>query len=703
MVSWPDMNRRRAQRACAAALVCIVGALGCSSRGSGGGGDAGPPAAPASASASSSAALPAPAAPKPGAGAVVREGSVVARARTEDALYVADEDHRVLRVVALPFDPARPARAVPLPGAPAQIVATEGGVLVTVREPGLLLLLRPDAAAGLVEAFRVELPADAWGLAVTPDGATAIVSSAWTHQVSAVDLAARKVRWSVDVAREPRGIAVRADGAAAYVTHLVGARLTRLDDLAAAAPRVHAVDLPASPLRAPPGRALAASLGYAAALSDDGGRLYVARHALGALGKEAWFGVSTVDVLLTDGDTALAPSRGGRLPFLRADQGKEADDVKLPGGALSPFTQPRAVVYRRRSHTLLVAAEGDDLLAELDALALDPTLSVLRSYPVGGGYDPVLPVASSCGAPTGVALSEDEATAFVFCRATCDLAEMRLDPMTPEAPFVPSAPRVAHLADDPVDPFVAQGRRLFYNATDRLTSGGLACAGCHPEGRDDGFVWHEAKFNSADGTSVNFVGAPEDVPEEDHVKGTPRRTPMLAGHVASAGPYGWHAESPTLEGRLAAGFGLHRWGALPKHEPANVTARAEYLAAFLRKGLVPPPREGRPRTAEEQRGHDVFTSDEAKCARCHVPDTGYTDRAAYALGQRLSPPDFDVDPIREIKTPSLLSVGGRAPYFHDGSAASLEELFERNADRMGHTSQLSKQDRAALVAFLRTL
>ena len=254
-----------------------------------------------------------------------------------------------------------------------------------------------------------------------------------------------------------------------------------------------------------------------------------------------------------------------------------------------------------------------------------------------------------------------------------------------------------------MDASVALGRRLFYNATDRITSGGVACAGCHPEGRDDGFVWHEAKFNSADGTAVNFVGSAENLPEEDHVKGYPRRTPMLAGRVASAGPYGWHAESPTIDDRLTNGFGLHRWGPMPKHEPANLSARAERLVTFLRRGLVPPPRVDRPETPEEQRGRAIFTSDQAKCSICHVPETGYTDRIAYPLVRRALPVGFDDEPRREFKAPSLLFVGGHAPYFHDGAAASLEELIDRNDDRMGRTNQLSKEDKAALAAFLRTL
>jgi cytochrome c peroxidase len=672
----------------------------CSSRGSGGA-DAGAPAPSGSASAlpvtSAGAAVARPSGPLP------REGSVLARAAAGDALYVADEDHRVLRVVPLPLDPARPARAVPLPGAPAQIVVLADRVLVTVRDPGLLLVLRPDAAAGLVEAGRVALPADAWGLAVTPDGATALVSSAWTHQLSAVDLSALTKRWSVDVAREPRGIAARADGAAAYVTHLVGAALTRVDGIATATPAVKRVDLPASPLRAPSGRALHATLGYAATFSADGARLFVARHALGAMGKEAWFGAATVDVLLTAGDAPLAPRHAGRMPFLRADKGKESEEIKLPGASLTPFTQPRALVYRARTRTVLVAAEGDDRVVEMDAVSADPTLAVLRTYRVGGGVDPVLPVASTGAAPAGLALSEDEGTAWVFCRGSYDVAAIKLDadPLAPPGAAV--APRLVHLADDPVDAGVGLGRRLFYNATDRVTSGGLACAGCHPEGRDDGFVWHEAKFNTQSGTSVNFVGAPEQVPDEERVKGYPRRTPMLAGRVGAGGPYGWHAESPDLADRLAHGFALHRWGGMPAHEVGNLAARGGPIGAFLRRGLVPPPRDEHPPTPEEQRGKEIFGSEEARCSKCHLPAAEYTDRLAQRLGAWPKAADFDEEEDARFKTPSLFFVAGRAPYFHDGSAASLDELVDRNGERMGKTSHLSREDRAALVAFLRTL
>src|SRR5262249_11670093 len=158
--------------------------------------------------------------------------------------------------------------------------------------PGMLLVMRPDEAAGLVETARVSLPADAWGIAVATDEHLAIVTSAWTHQVSAIDLASATRLWTIDVARQPSGVVVRADGTSAYVSHLVGGAITRIDDLRSA-PKVSRIPLPPSPLRTPSGATLDASLGYAATLSPDEARLYVARHALGALGNSAWFGAAT--------------------------------------------------------------------------------------------------------------------------------------------------------------------------------------------------------------------------------------------------------------------------------------------------------------------------------------------------------------------------------------------------------------------------
>jgi DNA-binding beta-propeller fold protein YncE/mono/diheme cytochrome c family protein len=691
-------------------LACAALGSACADGGAPAAGS-GEPAASASAVASSpSAAAPPVTAASP---IPVRVGGALARAVEGDALWLADEDHRTVRRVALPLGEKPSMASIELPGAPVQVLPLDGRVLVTVRDPGLVLELEPTRDGGLVERARVAVDADAWGLAVTRDASIALVTSAWTSKVAAIDLATRAVLWTIDVAREPRAVVIDEAGTTAWITHLTGGELTRLSASAPAGlrerPTVARVALPPAPFRAPSGVTLGASLGYAAALSPDGARLFVARHALGALGDTAWFGASTVDVLLTADASPLAPARHSQPPFLRADRGRDGTELAVPPNPLSPFTQPRALALRRRTNSVLVASEGSDLVAELDASALDPTRAVLATYRVGRDYEPNLGTAGTCGAPTGLALSDDERTAWVFCRATYDLATIALADFGPEgAPDPKAAGEVVattRLADDPLaDAIAAAGRRLFYNATDRVTSGGLGCAGCHPEGRDDGHTWHEARFNTRDGTQTNFVGHEANLPSEEGLRGHPRRTPMLAGRVASQGPYGWHGESPTLPARLEAGFTLHRWGGMPKHDVSALVARSERLTRFLRQGLVAPPVVSAPLEPLQSRGRELFNSPSVGCATCHAPESGFTTRAVVPLTKLPPRAGFDAEENEHFKTPSLHYLAGRAPYFHDGRAPSIEWILDNNpGDRMGKTSHLSADDRAALAAYLKTL
>ena len=80
-------------------------------------------------------------------------------------------------------------------------------------------------------------------------------------------------------------------------------------------------------------------------------------------------------------------------------------------------------------------------------------------------------------------------------------------------------------------------------------------------------------------------------------------------------------------------------------------------------------------------------------------------RSADAVALLQPPPTLAlaVDPNDAFKTPSLLFGGGTPPYYHDGRAPTLETLISGNDDRMGRTRQLTEEDRAALVAFLKTL
>lgn len=653
-----------------------------------------------------------------------REGSAIARSPDRDAIFVADEDHSAVRAIALPAEVKSTIIDFKAPGAPAQIVSLGDRLLVTVRQidkgEGALLVLARNGLE-LKESARVELPVDAWGVTVTPDDKIALVTSAWSHKLSAVDLATSKVIWSIDTAREPRGVVVlppREPGVyRAYINHLVGSDLTRVDFKGSDAPEVKRVELPAAPLLSPPNTKLTASLGYSLALNPKGDRLYVPRIALGALGSSSWFGESTVDVMLTADETLRAPRRSP-LPTARFIE-FVAEEMGQPHGRWLPgvtpvmdttvsITQPRAAVYRRKSNTLLVASEGADALIELDALAIAPTLVSARGYSLAKRPDPVTHIPLHGAAPAGVVLSEDEDVAYVYCRATNDVIIVRIPP---EDGSYNVAPPIAVALSSEEDK-LRGGRAMFYNATESIISGGLACAGCHPEGRDDGFTWHEATITVEKSAVTNFIAGTDlsafkarwgDLTiEGEGGVGYARQTPIIAGRVSAVGPYGWHGESKTLEDRIVAGFGLHRWFSGYGNE-VMARAYASQLATFLRLGLTPPPRVERPLTDEERRGKALFESPATQCATCHVPATAYTDRNPVPIKGYKAPSGFAEDPNPAYKTPSLLFVGGSSPYFHDGRFGTLEKLIEFNQDRMGKTTHLSADDRKALIAFLRTL
>lgn len=643
--------------------------------------------------------------------APTHQGSALVRGARNEALYIADEDHARLVVAPLPLG-SKPLVTFDLPGRPAQVLALEDRLLVTIRDPGLLLSIPLGEDQALRIAQRVSLPDDAWGLAVDSEEDTAFVTSGWTHRFTGVDLADGEVLFEVDVAREPRGIAIMPDGRTAYVTHLMGPEITRIDGIDSPSPAVRRVELPAGRLSVSLDREpLDATLAYAPVLSPDASRLFVPRHVLGGLGWSPWFGRPTVDVLSTRDDTPLAPERTNK--GLKAEQHlRDLNTLEDEGESLSlPLlytVQPRATVFRSSTHTILVASEGHGRITELDARATDPSVHPVYRYELTHDAKE----AERCGAPSGIALSADETTAFVWCRTTNEIAVTPLKASFAAGPDgYPDRPSYVSVASTPLAEPAETGRRLYFDARNddarnAGVSGGLGCAGCHPDGRDDGHVWLESSAGGFFAGKLRRKFFMSQVQLEPFV-GTPRQTPMLAGRVTPEGPYGWRAKEKSLEQRVLKGFTVHRWfgsDALAKNPEfiANHEEQARSLAAFLRTGLVPPPVAHRPLSDLEVRGKELFDGD-ASCAGCHTPATDFTNRAVFDLkmGQaRLEP---TIKESNEYRVPSLLGVAGTPPYLHDGRYATLEDLVADLDDEMGTTSDLQPADLQALTAYLRTI
>jgi cytochrome c peroxidase len=117
-------------------------------------------------------------------------------------------------------------------------------------------------------------------------------------------------------------------------------------------------------------------------------------------------------------------------------------------------------------------------------------------------------------------------------------------------------------------------------------------------------------------------------------------------------------------------------------------------------------------STEQQAGLQLFRG-KANCAACHV-GPNFTDERLHNTGVawrdgRLADPGAGRG---DFKTPTLREIARTAPYMHDGSVATLEdvvEYYDRGGNRNPHLDaelrplRLSVEDKRALLAFLRSL
>ncbi len=252
-----------------------------------------------------------------------------------------------------------------------------------------------------------------------------------------------------------------------------------------------------------------------------------------------------------------------------------------------------------------------------------------------------------------------------------DLAAAKLD----AAPPARASATVSALR--PLPPSVSaeawQGRRIFHDSTNKhmTPQGIIACSTCHPDGGDDGLTW----FLSS-GTEGKRV----------------RRSMPLGGFRFTSPHLHWSGEFSDLNAlvqstvtQVMGGDGL-----LIDHH-----ALMTYLTEMVQLPL-PPTQDA----AAVDRGRSLFESPQSGCATCHS-GPNYTDGQLHTvLKQGILPEQTPLN----ARTPSLIGVFLRAPYFHDGRSPDLVDLHTR-ADLQGHgnVTKLSPQQLGELIVFIKSL
>ncbi|MQF48755.1 hypothetical protein FIM08_02485 [SAR202 cluster bacterium AC-647-N09_OGT_505m] len=323
-----------------------------------------------------------------------------------------------------------------------------------------------------------------------------------------------------------------------------------------------------------------------------------------------------------------------------------------------PVNMPFSVALSPDEKTLYVANAGSDDVSVIDL----NTNQGLAHISVGSN-------------PRGIAVSPDGSNVYVNNVLDGNLSVIDTDTLT--------VTNLVTITNIPLSPTLLEGKKIFNSAASPslTTDHWISCATCHFDGMMDGRTW---------------MGFPDG----------PRNTPSLFG-VGQTLPMHWSGDLDELQDvevtirDIQFGTGLitgspHDTMGKPH---AGLSHELDALAAYLGtiEVLDSPFRDNR---AEINIGRLVFEN--LECQSCHIPPL-YTDHKLHDVGTG--------DPSLErnshgrgtsFDTPSLIGLWLTAPYFHDGSAATIEQVLQTETVH-DVFDNIQTEELTALIAFMRGL
>lgn len=538
------------------------------------------------------------------------------------------------------------------------------------------------------------------GFSLSADGRRLFIANSWDDTVTVADTQSGRVTATWAAGYEPSSVVEDAAGRMLYVADRIGNNITVLD----AATGEEKVTLEA-------GRG-ASYLTMAA----DGSRLYVTHvypnstpHRTPPKSEVTIIDPARARVvdrwMLPEiaGVFHLAISRDGRLgalaelhpknlvPLAHVEHGwafvntltvfgaDVGGRVEIPLDEIDRyFAMPFGVAIAPDKSRIYVTNAGSDCVTVIDVRRM---LAYIHTHPrpfaedlsASGHYVVArIPVGKN---PRGVALSQEGARLFVANRLDDTISEIDTRALR--------VTQTIRLAGPQTVSALRRGEQTFYSARYAF-QGQFGCSNCHIDSTFDGLQW-----------DLEPDGFGRDIVDN-----------RLIEDLRGTEPFKWNGGNPTLVKECGPRTEMYFW----RSQNFDDLVLAD-LVLYIRSLRSRPNRwlaaDGQLTPAQE-RGRTIFyrTADKLgqpipernQCAFCHSGPKG-TSQKSFDVGTGKTTDNSGV-----LDTPQLRNVALTAPYLHDGSAQTLEEIWTvyNPHDQHGRTNDLTKDELNDLIEYLRT-
>jgi len=364
------------------------------------------------------------------------------------------------------------------------------------------------------------------------------------------------------------------------------------------------------------------------------------------------------------------------LALFGADIGKP---VEVPLDEMERYAaQPFGVAIAPDKSRIYVTCGGSEMVTVIDVPRL---MHFIHSH--AGPYVQDLSASSNYVVaripvgrnPRGVALTRDGRKLLVANRLDDTLSVIDTRTLRVASTITMAGPKTVSV--------LRHGEQTFYTARQSF-QGQIGCASCHIDSTFDALTW-----------DLEPDGFGRDIVDNKLLEG-----------VKDTEPYKWNGGNPNLPTECGPRTEKYFW------RSENYDARTlTDLVVYVREMPTRPNRyllPSRELTPAQERGLALFSravdkfgkpiAEYNRCSYCHSGPKG-TNQKLFDVGTHKS-----TDNAGLLKAAPLTNIALTAPYLHDGSARTLEEIWTvyNPDDKHGRTNDLTKDELNDLIEYLRT-